>query len=245
MDNALSTRLMAELIGTAFLVILGNGAVANVELKGTKGYHGGWILIGFGYGIGVMVPAMMFATISGAQINPALTLGLAMDGLFPWDEVIPYIAAQMVGAVIGQLIVVWTYKPYYDKTDNPESILGTFSTIDAVSSAKNGFINEFVGTFILIFGALAITKDIAFKTNIALANFTLGFLVLTLVVSLGGATGPALNPARDLGPRLVHALYPLKHKGSSQWWYAWVPVVAPILAGITAVFLYKATFMAK
>ncbi|MFD0897615.1 MIP/aquaporin family protein [Loigolactobacillus binensis] len=243
MDHSLMTRTIAEFIGTALLVILGNGSVANVELKGTKGYHGGWVLIGLGYGAGVMIPAMMFGSVSGNHINPAFTLGLAASGLFPWNEVIPYLIAQMLGAIFGQLIVIWCYKPFYDKTTEDEAILGTFSTIDAIHSNKNGFINEFVGTFILVFGALGITHGIFFKDNIYLANFTLGFLVMTLVVSLGGATGPALNPARDLGPRLVHALYPLKHKGSSQWNYSWVPVIAPLFAGLVAVALFKAIFM--
>ncbi|AQW20673.1 aquaporin [Lentilactobacillus curieae] len=243
MTYSLLIRVIAEFIGTALLVILGNGSVANVDLKGTKGNNGGWILIGLGYGAGVMIPAMMFATVSGAQINPALTLAMALNGLFPWSEVVPYIIAQVLGAMFGQLIVVWSYKPYYDQTENPRAILGTFSTIDNADSKRDGFINEFVGTFILIFGALAITHDIAFKANIGLANFTLGFLVMTLVVSLGGATGPGLNPARDLGPRIVHALYPLKNKGESMWGYAWVPVIAPFLAGIAAVFAFKGILM--
>ncbi|KRM62370.1 glycerol uptake facilitator related permease (major Intrinsic protein family) [Paucilactobacillus vaccinostercus DSM 20634] len=243
MTYSLFTRVMAEMIGTAFLVVLGNGAVADVELKGTKGFHGGWILIGIGYGCGVMIPAMMFANISGNHINPALTIALAVNGMFPWNEVLPYLAAQMIGAVIGQLIVVWSYRPYYDLSTNTESILGTFSTIDAAHSYRDGFINEFVGTFILIFGALGMTHNMAFQSNIGLANFTIGLLVMTLVISMGGATGPALNPARDLGPRLVHALYPLKTKGDSHWDYSWVPVVAPIAGGIAAVYLYKLLFL--
>lgn len=134
------------------MVALGNGSVANVELKGTKGYHGGWVLIGFGYGIGVMIPALMFATVSGAQINPAMTLAMAVTGNFPWGEVAPYIVAQVLGAIIGQLTLVLAYKPYYDKTTDAEAILGTFSTIDAADSKLNGFINEFIGTFYLCWG---------------------------------------------------------------------------------------------
>ena len=243
MHYSLLIRAIAEFIGTAFLVVLGNGSVANVELKGTKGSHGGWILIGLGYGAGVLIPAMMFGNVSGNHINPAFTLGLAINGMFPWSNVIPYLAAQFAGAIVGQLIVVWCYKPYYNQTENPEAILGTFSTIDAAHSYRDGFVNEFVGTFILVFGALAMTKNIAFEQNIALANFSVGFLVATLVISMGGATGPALNPVRDLGPRLVHALYPIKNKGDSHWDYSWVPVVAPILAGILAVFVYKTIFI--
>ena len=164
--------------------------------------------------------------------------------MFPWAEVVPYIIAQLIGAAIGQLIVVACYKPYYDQTEDVNHVLGTFSTINSVGSKFNGFVNEFFGSFVLFFGALGITKAPFFQDNLGTAHLALGFLVWTLVASLGGPTGPGLNPARDFAPRLVHALLPLKHKGSSQWGYAWVPVVAPICAGVVAVFLYKLLFMA-
>ncbi|KRL03599.1 MIP/aquaporin family protein [Liquorilactobacillus capillatus] len=239
MDYSLLTRCFAEFFGTAIMVALGNGSVANVELKGTKGFHGGWVLIGFGYGIGVMIPALMFATVSGAQINPAFTIALAVTGSFPWSNVIPYLVAQLLGAILGQLMIVVAYKPYYDKTTNPEAILGTFSTIDAVGSKFNGFVNEFIGTFLLVFGALSITAD---KVDSRADFIGLGFLVMCLVVSFGGPTGPALNPARDLGPRLLHAVLPFKYKGSSQFAYSWVPVVAPIVGAIVATVIHKALF---
>lgn len=232
MHYTLFIRCIAEFIGTALMVALGNGSVANVELKGTKGFHGGWGLIGMGYGIGVMIPALMFANISGAQINPAMTLALAVNGQFPWAEVAPYLVAQMLGAIFGQALIVAAYKPFYNRTTDAESILGTFSTIDNDHSQLNGFINEFLGTFVLIIGAVALTSS---KVEARSGLIGLGFLVMALVVSLGGATGPALNPARDLGPRLLHAVLPLQHKGSSQWSYSWVPVVAPIVGGICAV----------
>ncbi|KRL13016.1 MIP/aquaporin family protein [Schleiferilactobacillus perolens] len=243
MDFALTARLAAEMIGTAIMVILGNGAVANVDLEGTKGNGSDWMLIAVGYGAGVMIPALLFGSISGNHINPAFTLGLATAGLFPWSEVAPYIAAQFTGAIVGQLIVIAAYKPHYDLTTNSTRILGTFSTIDATASQTNGFITEFIGSFILFFSALGITKAPFFQNNLGTAHLALGFLVGTLVASLGGPTGPALNPARDLGPRIVHALMPLKNKGDSQWSYAWIPVVAPILAAIAAVGLYKIIFM--
>ncbi|MCI1920684.1 MAG: aquaporin family protein [Liquorilactobacillus nagelii] len=239
MHYSLFVRCLAEFIGTAVMVALGNGSVANVELKGTKGFHGGWVLIGFGYGIGVMIPAMMFATVSGAQINPAMTLALAVTGNFSWSEVLPYIIAQLLGAIVGQLLIVLAYKPYYDETTNSESILGTFATIDAANSWVNGFINEFIGTFLLVLGALCITAD---KVDSRADFIGLGFLVMCLVVSFGGPTGPALNPARDLGPRLLHALWPFKFKGSSQFNYSWVPVVAPIVGAIAAAVLYQTIF---
>jgi glycerol uptake facilitator protein len=192
MHYSLFVRCLAEFIGTAVMVALGNGSVANVELKGTKGFHGGWVLIGFGYGIGVMIPAMMFATVSGAQINPAMTLALAVTGNFSWSEVLPYIIAQLLGAIVGQLLIVLAYKPYYDETTNSESILGTFATIDAANSWVNGFINEFIGTFLLVLGALCITAD---KVDSRADFIGLGFLVMCLVVSFGGPTGPAFKPS--------------------------------------------------
>ncbi|KRM71559.1 MIP/aquaporin family protein [Lacticaseibacillus brantae] len=243
MTYALGTRLIAEFIGTALLVILGNGSVANVDLKGTKGNGSDWMLIAVGYGAGVMIPAMMFGSISGNHINPAFTIGLAVSGLFPWNEVLPYIAVQMAGAIVGQLLVVAAYKPHYDLTEDTQHILGTFSTINATKSKLNGFINEFLGSYILFIAALGITKAPFFQNNLGTAHMGLGFLVATLVASLGGPTGPGLNPARDLGPRLVHWLFPLKHKGSSDWGYAWVPVLAPILAGIAGIATYKGFFM--
>ncbi|MCH4056498.1 MIP/aquaporin family protein [Lapidilactobacillus gannanensis] len=243
MTYSLLTRLAAEFIGTAIMVILGNGAVANVDLTGTKGEHGGWVLISLGYGAGVMIPALIFGGISGNHINPAFTIGLAVNGLFPWSDVVPYLCAQMLGAFVGQAIVVLIYKPHYDMTTNPQHILGTFSTIDATSSRFNGFANEFVGTFILIFSALGITKAPFFHNDLGTAHLALGFLVMTLVASLGGPTGPALNPARDLAPRILHSLLPLKNKGGSDWRYSWVPVVAPICAGILAALTYKSVFM--
>ncbi|MCI1283345.1 MIP/aquaporin family protein [Lacticaseibacillus songhuajiangensis] len=243
MTYALGVRLAAEFIGTAIMIVLGNGAVANVDLKGTKGNGSDWMLIAVGYGCGVLIPALMFGSISGNHINPAFTLGLAVSGLFPWSDVLPYILVQFAGAMVGQLIVVAAYKPHYDLTTNTQHILGTFATIDATKDKLNGFLNEFFGTYILILGALGITKAPFFAKDIGIAHFGLGFLVATLVASLGGPTGPALNPARDLGPRIVHALLPLKNKGNSDWGYSWVPVVAPIVAGIAAVATYKFIFM--
>ena len=243
MTYDLGVRLVAEFLGTAIMVALGNGAVANVDLKGTKGNGSDWMLIAVGYGAGVMIPAMVIGGISGNHINPAFTIGLAFSGMFPWAEVMPYILMQFAGAIFGQLCVIAAYKPHYDLTTNPQHILGTFSTINATKSKFNGFINEFIGSFILFFGALGITKAPFFADNLGTAHMALGFLVATLVASFGGPTGPALNPARDLGPRLLHQLMPLKHKGGSDWGYAWVPVIAPTLAGILAIALYKTVFM--
>lgn len=289
MDFTWAIKYVTEFLGTAILIILGNGAVADVELKGTKGYHSGWIIIATGYGMGVMIPALMFGNVSGNHINPAFTLGLAVSGLFPWEQVPYYILAQVLGAIFGQALVVAAHKPYYLMTENPNSILGTFSTISniddgtkssRVAASVNGFINEFIGSFVLFFAAMAMTKNffgaevlqymkqmasqsgqtldlsqIAVKAQVAphttaglsVAHLGLGFLVMALVASLGGPTGPGLNPARDLGPRILHEFLPKsvlgQHKGDSKWWYAWVPVVAPIAAGIAAVALFKLLYL--
>ena len=289
MDFTWAIKYATEFLATAILIILGNGAVANVELKGTKGHQSGWIVIAVGYGMGVMIPALMFGNVSGNHINPAFTLGLAISGLFPWAQVAPYIIAQVLGAIFGQALVVATHRPYYLKTENPNNILGTFSTISSLdngtkeshfASTINGFVNEFVGSFVLFFAALGLTKnffgsevlqymkqmasqagqnvdfsDLAIKAQVAphtasglsVAHLALGFLVMALVTSLGGPTGPALNPARDLGPRLLHAFLPKsvlgEHKGDSKWWYSWVPVVAPIAAAIAAVAIFKFLYL--
>lgn len=277
MDVTWTVKYITEFIATALLIILGNGAVANVDLKGTKGNNSGWVIIALGYGFGVMMPALMFGNISGNHINPAFTLGLAVSGMFPWAHVLPYIIAQVLGAMFGQLVVVGVYSPYFKKTENPNPILGSFSTISALddgtkesqkASLMNGFANEFVGSFVLFFGALALTKNFFgaelieklvsagfdktmaqnqvapyISGSLSVAHLGIGFLVMTLVASLGGPTGPGLNPARDLGPRIVHHFLPKsilgEAKADSKWWYAWVPVVAPILAAVLAVAAFK------
>ena len=289
MDYSWTVKYLTEFIGTALLLILGNGAVANVELKGTKAFGQSWLIIAWGYGLGVMLPAVALGNVT-AQINPAFTLGLAASGFFPWAQVPFYILAQLLGAMFGQLIVVMVYRPYYLKTKNPNAILGTFSTIDNVDDGTitthtgalvNGFLNEFVGSFVLFFGAMGLTKlyrgveSINWMTNYAsqqgadvtsadvtgqiaasvsgaassaaISHVVLGFLVLVLVASLGGPTGPGLNPARDLGPRILHSLLPKsilgENKGDSKWWYSWVPVTAPILAALAAVALFKIMYL--
>ena len=289
MDFTWAIKYATEFLGTAILIVLGNGAVANVELKGTKGHQSGWLVIAVGYGMGVMIPALMFGNVSGNHINPAFTLGLAVSGLFPWAQVAPYIIMQVLGAIFGQALVVATHRPYYLQTEKANNILGSFSTISSLdhgtkesryAATVNGFINEFVGSFVLFFAALGLTKnffgaevlqfmkqaatqagqtvdfsDLAIKAQtaphttagVAVGHMALGFLVMALVTSLGGPSGPGLNPARDFGPRLLHAVLPKsilgEHKGDSKWWYAWVPVVAPIAAAIAAVALFKFLYL--
>ena len=269
MNFSLSRKYTTEFIATAMMVLLGNGSVANVDLKGTKGMASGWIVIAFGYCMGVMMPALMFGNVSGNHINPAYTLGLAVSDLFDWEDVPMYIVCQFCGAIFGQLLVVVIYRPYYQREDNPNHILGSFVTIcncddgtpkSRIPAMINGFLNEWVGSFVLFFGATALTKNYfgaeladldAFKggkaSSLETAHIGIGFLVLTLVTSIGGPTGPALNPARDLGPRILHQLLPKSilgpHKADSKWWYAWVPVVAPITASMAAVAVFKHIYL--
>ncbi|MFT8357599.1 MIP/aquaporin family protein [Bifidobacterium aquikefiri] len=232
MHYPLMTELIAEFIGTALLMVFGNGAVANVELKGTKGFKSGWITIAMGYGFGVMFPVLMFGSVSGAHINPAMTIAQVVVGMFPVSDMLPYIIAQLFGALAGQLIVVATYYPYYKATESADSIFATFSTTDAAQSRTNYFLNEFFGTLILVVGALSCLILPWGAKDPAAASIVVGFIVWGLVTSMGGPTGPGLNPARDLMPRLLHQILPFPNKGSSRWKEAWIPVVAPIAGAI-------------
>lgn len=241
-DFSLTTQLAAECVGTAFLMIFGNGAVANTELARTKGHKSGWLNIAMGYGFGVMFPVLMFGAVSGAHINPAMTIAQAVAGMFPWAKVAPYIVAQLIGAVIGQLIVVVTYWPHYRETTDADAIFASFSTTNAGESKFNYFVNEFFGTLVLVLGALLCLTMPWGEANHAAASIVVGFIVWGLVTSLGGPTGPGLNPARDLMPRVLHQLLPIEHKGTSRWSEAWIPVVAPIVGAIVGVLLYKALF---
>ena len=238
MEYSLFIKLAAEFVGTAVLMVFGNGAVANAELKNTKGYHAGWLNIAMGYGFGVMFPVLMFGGVSGAHINPAMTLAQAINGMFPWGQVLPYIIAQLLGAVVGQLIVYITYWPHYKDTEDANAILGTFCTTDAHNDRVNYFVNEFFGTLMLVLGALCCLEMPWGKEDHAAA----AIVVWGLVTSMGGPTGPGLNPARDLMPRLLHAILPIPHKGSSRWGEAWIPVVAPIAGAIVGAFLFKSLF---
>lgn len=232
MTGSWEARYAAEFFGTLILVLLGNGAVANAFLKNTTGNddpglaNGGWLLVASGYGLGVMLPAMMFGSISGNHLNPAITIGQAVIGIFPWAHVAPYLIWQFLGAIAGQCLILALYWPHYRQTTDNEAVLGTFATSDHANSQLNGFVTEMVGTAVLIFGAMGLYRGMFFHQNIDIANIGVGLLIAAMVISLGGPTGPALNPARDLGPRLVHALFPVPNKGSSHWEYSWVPVVA-------------------
>lgn len=237
---------VAEFIGTALLLLLGDGVVANVVLNRTKGHGSGWIVITFGWGMAVFVAVFCMASFSGAHINPAVTLGLALAGKFSWSLVPGYIGAQMLGAALGAFTVWLTYRDHFAATDDPGLQLAVFSTAPEIRNAVSNIISEVVGTFVLVFGVLYLAAPSIAGPNGsvgglgALDALPVGLLVLAIGLSLGGTTGYAINPARDLGPRVVHALVPIPGKGSSDWGYAWIPVLAPAAGGLLAAIAYLA-----
>ncbi|MCQ9209573.1 MIP/aquaporin family protein [Granulicatella seriolae] len=233
--GALGTELLGEFIGTAVLILLGNGVVAGVLLKDTKSNNAGWVAITMGWGIAVAVAAFIAGFMSPAHLNPAVSIGLAINGSFPWASVGPYIVAQFLGAIFGAFLVWLQYKPHYDVTEDKGAILGTFATGPAIYQPVANVISEAIGTFILVFGILAFGK---YDMPVGLGTLVVGTLIVGIGLSLGGTTGYAINPARDLGPRIAHFFLPMKNKGNSDWKYAWIPVVGPILGGALAGLLF-------
>ncbi|EOU2073856.1 MAG: MIP/aquaporin family protein [Clostridium perfringens] len=231
--------LLAELIGTMLLIILGDGVVANVVLKKTKGNSSGWIVITTGWALAVAIPAAIFTSVSGALFNPALTIALAIVGQFTWSQVIPYIIAQLLGAFLGAVIVYITYYNHFEETEDQNSKLGVFCTIPEIEDHKINFLTEFIGTFVLTFAVLGIgAQNIDYGVKVIIV----GCLIWAIGLSLGGPTGYAINPARDFGPRLAHFLLPIPRKGSSKWEYAWIPIVAPIIGAICGALVYVNIF---
>lgn len=228
---------ISELIGTAVLIVLGDGVVANVILNKTKGNNGGLIAITFGWAIAVFTGVFVAAKYSGAHLNPAVTIALAALGKFEWANVPVYIAAQLAGAMLGSFIVWLAYKQHFDATDDGDTKLGVFCTGPAIRGSAYNFITELIGTFILILGVLFIVTPS--NSLGALDALPVALLVLGIGLSLGGPTGYAINPARDLGPRIMHALLPIKNKRDSDWGYSWIPVVAPIAGCLLAALVFK------
>jgi glycerol uptake facilitator protein len=230
---------LGEFIGTMLLIILGDGVVAGVLLRNSKAENSGWIVITLGWGMAVAVAVYCVGQFSGAHINPAVTLGFAVTGQFEWAMVPGYIIAQFLGAFVGAVIVWLSYLPHWGETADPGLKLGVFSTAPAIYNTPANVITEIVGTFVLVFGVFGIiANDLAG----GLAPLLIGLLVLGIGLSLGGPTGYAINPARDLGPRIAHAVLPIAGKGGSDWGYAWIPVVAPIIGGILGAVAYTALF---
>ena len=237
---------VAEALGTMLLILLGNGVVANVVLKDTKGNNGGWIVISLGWGLGVFVGVTVAGPVSGAHINPAVTFGLALSGLFPWAKVALFILSQMIGASMGAFLVWLFYRHHFNRTEDGETKLACFATGPAIRKTGSNFISEVIGTFVLIFVILYIAQpsmNIPGVEDTVIGLGTLGALPVALLVtaiglSLGGTTGYAINPARDLAPRIMHSVLPMNYKGSSDWPYSWIPVFGPLAGAAIAAVLY-------
>ena len=241
------TAFTAEIIGTAVLILLGNGVVANVVLNKTKGNGGGWIVITTGWALAVFVGVVISGPASGAHLNPAVTVGLAAANKFAWNLVPEYILAQMLGAMLGAFLVWLFYKDHYGETSDTGGKQATFCTAPAIRKTSSNLISEIIGTFLLVFTGFMFTdpsfggKDTTPVTTIGMGSIgalPVAFLVWVIGLSLGGTTGYAVNPARDLGPRIMHAILPIPGKGDNGWGYAWIPVIGPLLGALAAAGLY-------
>jgi glycerol uptake facilitator protein len=237
------TAFLAELIGTSALVLMGNGVVANVVLTGTKGNNGGWIVITTGWALAVYVGVVIATPFSGAHLNPAVTIAMATAGKLPWSSVLPYIIAQMLGALIGSFLVWVMYRDHFNRTMDSATQLAAFSTGPAIRDNIPNLVSELIGTFVLVFTVFFITGGEITEGHTHVGLGSIGalpvmFLVWSIGLSLGGTTGYAINPARDLGPRIMHFLLPMKNKKDSDWGYAWIPVLGPILGGVLAALVY-------
>jgi glycerol uptake facilitator protein len=236
------TPFISEIIGTAILILLGGGVVANVVLNKTIGNNSGWIVITTGWALAVYVAVVIAGPYSGAHINPAVSISLAVARKFPWSDVPLYILGQMIGAMLGASTVWVFYKNHFDATEDANSKKAVFCTAPAIRNTFSNFFSEAIGTFVLIFTILYFTNATMNDTETIIGLGSLGalpvaFLVWSIGLSLGGTTGYAINPARDLGPRIIHALLPIKSKASSDWSYSWIPVIGPIFGGVLAALL--------
>ena len=229
---------IAEFLGTMILIILGDGVVANVTLNKSGMKGAGSIQITFAWGLAVMIPAFIFGAASGASFNPALTIALAIDGSFEWAMVPGYIIAQFAGAFVGACIVYLMFKDQFDATESAATKLGVFSTGPSIPNMGRNILSEAVGTFILVFAIKGMAQAGAVPAGVS--NYLVFAIIVSIGMSLGGLTGYAINPARDLGPRLAHAILPIKGKGDSNWGYAPVVIIGPLLGAIAAVLLYGA-----
>jgi glycerol uptake facilitator protein len=241
------SSFVGEIVGTMILILLGDGVVANVLLAKSKGNNSGWIVITLGWGMAVFVGAYCVASVSGAHLNPAVTIGLAVAGSFPWSQVPGYIIAQLIGAFLGATLVWLQYLPHWAETQDKGLKLAVFSTGPAIRNVVTNLISEIIGTFMLVFGIFAI-KGVTMTTGGSAVPLSMGalgiipvaLLVLAIGLSLGGSTGYAINPARDLGPRIAHFVLPIAGKGDSDWGYSWIPVVGPIVGSVLAALLWMA-----
>lgn len=232
------SHFTGEFIGTALLIILGDGVVANVLLHKTKGNHGGWIVITFGWAMAVFIGVYASQHFGGSgHLNPAVTIALALFGDFDSSLLVPYITAQFAGGIAGAAIVWLAYKQHFDETEDKDLKLAVFCNAPAIRNTTYNLITEIIGTFVLLLGALAMSKPTSSLGT--LDALPVGLLVLAIGLSLGGPTGYAINPARDLGPRIAHFILPIKNKRDSDWGYSWIPVLGPVIGAIIAAWVFK------
>lgn len=231
-------QLLGEFLGTFILILLGNGVVSGVVLNKTKATGAGWVAITLGWGFAVMMGVYVSGFMSPAHLNPAVTIAMAMIGSFSWSLVFPYIIAQMLGAMVASIILYLMFYPHYAETKNSADILGTFSTGPAIRQTSSNLISEIVGTAVLTIGILAFGQYAITQTS-GVSPLLVGAIITAIGLSLGATTGYSLNPARDLGPRIMHAILPIKGKGDSDWSYAWIPVVGPIIGGSLGALLFN------
>ena len=235
---------VAEVVGTALLVVFGDGVVANVLLNKSKGQNGGWMVVATGWALAVTFAVYAVNSISGAHLNPAVSIAMAAIGKFAWASVPGYILAQMIGGFIGATLVWLAYLPHWGVTQDKAAKLGIFCTAPAIRSPLSNLLTEIIGTAILVIGLLAILTPKNLVPNsgfdVGFAPVLVGLMVWAIGLSLGGPTGYAINPARDLGPRLAHAVLPIAGKGNSDWGYAWVPVLGPIVGGVAGALFHQA-----
>jgi glycerol uptake facilitator protein len=237
------STFLAEIIGTMLLIVLGDGVVANVVLKQTKGHASGWLVIATGWGLAVTIAVYSVNTISGAHLNPAVTIGMLVLGKIGPGLALGYIIAQMIGAFLGAVLVWLAYLPHWGATEDKAAKLGVFCTSPAIRRPSANLITEIIGTFVLVLGVLAVLRPENLTAGSGFSNgfgpALVGVIVWAIGLSLGGPTGYAINPARDLGPRIAHAVLPIPGKGGSDWDYAWVPIAGPIIGGIIAAVFFK------
>ena len=233
-------KMIFEFLGTMILILMGDGVCANVSLEKSKAKGAGWVVVTFAWGLAVMCGVFIAGPYTGAHLNPAVSIGLALAGTFGWNLVVPYIIAQMLGGFVGAVLVYIYFKDHYDATPDADVKLGSFCTIPAIRNKWRNLLSEVIGTFVLVYVILAIgnagnTPELGMGS---LGAFPVTFLIVAIGMSLGGTTGYAINPARDLAPRFAHFILPIKGKRNSDWSYAWVPGVGPVIGGAIAAGLY-------
>lgn len=230
---------LAEFLGTMVLILLGDGVVAGVSLNKTKAQNEGWIVVTVAWACAVAIPAFIFGDVSGAHFNPALTIAFAVIGNFAWNLVPGYIGAQLLGGIAGAVLVWLAYLPHWKETKEEDVKLGVFCTAPAIRNTPANLITEIIGTFILVFGILGL-GTVTMADGVG--TLATGLLILVIGLSLGAPTGYAINPARDLGPRIAHAILPIAGKGGNDWGYSWVPVIGPIIGGLLGAGLFYLVF---